>query len=434
MGQTVEPQFYSGDLVLVPHLGGAIGVVKFSTMGSDDQGFTHTYYVRFSRPVPSPGMPNAPKGEHIVQHGFDGDHLLPATDDDLRKVVTKDPEFLKTEIFRKYASPELKREFPEAGTDFGFFGTQRTNESTRRILSHGQFVYEAEKALGPREIDGPVTVDTDRRVAAHYFDGPHVNVQEEVKSLLVLPPYNVPAEQAEDFSNTMFTQGGKASVAIREIVDRNSRRGKSAKECAREILSSQYRRVLANRSQEKDPVNESGPTPPNLQVGDQLIVKDRPEAGGHSLQRRIPPGYFGYAFFEESGSSSVDRLTIVHPEPVYKGRRHSRPTNESAETTGSGLTAVEGALTFRVRRKTTFPLGAKSSRGESSGDRVDAEVEMTNGDTVALSLRRGEVSLTINGEMDYHMERPGMTVGEFLLLVRDRYRSNLVKRGWKVIE
>lgn len=56
-----------------------------------------------------------------------------ATDEVLRRWVSRDPLFVTTKIFAEHASPELRRKHPEAGSDFGFFDTKKTNESAGAI-------------------------------------------------------------------------------------------------------------------------------------------------------------------------------------------------------------------------------------------------------------------------------------------------------------
>lgn len=50
-------------------------------------------------------------------------------DDWIRREVAEDPSFVGTDAFRIHASRELKAEYPELGSDFGFFDSRRTNES-----------------------------------------------------------------------------------------------------------------------------------------------------------------------------------------------------------------------------------------------------------------------------------------------------------------
>lgn len=46
----------------------------------------------------------------------------------LRGRIAEDPAFVATAAFRENASPELRREFPESGADFGFFGVNRVKK------------------------------------------------------------------------------------------------------------------------------------------------------------------------------------------------------------------------------------------------------------------------------------------------------------------
>lgn len=82
--------------------------------------------------------------------------------DYIRRAVRQDPGFVTTEFFRKYASPELKAEYPEAGVDFGFFDTKRINESQipkfRRTIT-GKEVHEGDWLVlveNPRSNDLPL--------------------------------------------------------------------------------------------------------------------------------------------------------------------------------------------------------------------------------------------------------------------------------------
>lgn len=72
-----------------------------------------SYYVRSSNPESA-----------YSEEWFDEEDLS-HTDEYLRRRTDEDPTFATSDDFRRHASSELRREFPEVGHDFGFFDSVR---------------------------------------------------------------------------------------------------------------------------------------------------------------------------------------------------------------------------------------------------------------------------------------------------------------------
>lgn len=53
------------------------------------------------------------------------DRIVRPVDDFIRDVIETDPDFVRKPFFKEYASKKLKAEYPEAGTDFGFFDANK---------------------------------------------------------------------------------------------------------------------------------------------------------------------------------------------------------------------------------------------------------------------------------------------------------------------
>ena len=96
-------------------------------------------------------------------------------------------------------------------------------------------------------------------LTSHYFD----QVQEEIKKLLVQPPYNISIDDAQKFNDLVFEQEHEIKLDIQKYVE-SAINDKKPPIAAKEILAKFYKRININNF-----IEDTG----TLDVSERIITK-----------------------------------------------------------------------------------------------------------------------------------------------------------------